>query len=209
MPLIGVSRPRVALYSNNNGVVSYSQGRLMGKAVEMNADINYASNNDFYADNAIDETDHEFSDGTITARTNNLLQEVSAMLLGLENKELSGDDAIDGITDTGIQENIYNNKQSTVYTGVSWIEMWKIAGVIRYKSIFFPKVAWAIPANAAQTKGSQIEWQVPEISGTIMRDDTTEQEWKRDAGMFTTEEQADTYCKAKLNITASTVQVGS
>ena len=205
MPLIGVSKPRIALYANNNGVVTYSNGMLMGKAVEMSADVNYSGNNDFFADNALDETANEFSDGTITAKTNNLSQNVCQKILGLDTQELTGTAAIDGVTDTGIQENIYNNKQTTVYTGVSWVEMWRIGGQTLYKGIVYTKVAWNIPANAATTKGAQIDWQVPEITGKIMRDDTADQNWKRDAGMFTTEDQADTYCRARLNIQASAV----
>lgn len=205
MPLIGVSRPRVALYANNNGVVTYSDGCLMGKAVEMNATINYSNGNDFYADNAIDEIDNNFTDGTLTARTNNLSQEVAKLILGLDSQELTGTAAITGITDENIRENIYNNKQTTTYTGVGWIEEWRIGGQTLYKGVVFCKVAFNIPANAATTKGASIDWQVPEISGTIMRDDTTDQNWKRDAGMFTTEEQADTYVKARLNIQASAV----
>lgn len=206
MPLIGVSKPRIALYANNNGVVTYSDGMLMGKAVEMSADVNYSGNNDFFADNALDETANEFSDGTITAKTNNLSQDVCQKILGLDTQELTGTAAIDGVTDTGIQENIYNNKQTTVYTGVSWVEMWRVGGQTVYKGVVYTKVAWNIPANAATTKGAQIDWQVPEITGKIMRDDTSDQNWKRDAGMFTTEAQADTYCKNRLNIQASAVQ---
>ena len=58
----------------------------------------------------------------------------------------------------------------------------------------------ADPADAATTQGESIEWQVPELSATIMRDDSATHMWKREA-TFTTEAQAEAYIKARLNIT--------
>ena len=41
----------------------------------------------------------------------------------------------------------------------------------------------------------------PEISGTIMRDDSAKHAWKKEA-TFTSEAQAEAYIKARLGITA-------
>ena len=56
--------------------------------------------------------------------------------------------------------------------------------------------------HSATTQGETIEWQVPELTGTIMRDDSAAHAWKREA-MFTTEAQAETYIKDRLSIVAS------
>ena len=58
-----------------------------------------------------------------------------------------------------------------------------------------------VPSDAATTQGKTIEWQVPELSATIMRDDSANHIWKREA-TFTTEAQAEAYIKARLNITS-------
>ena len=42
---------------------------------------------------------------------------------------------------------------------------------------------------------------MPELTGTIMRDDTEKHMWKREA-TFTTEAQAEAYIKARLGIAA-------
>ena len=50
-------------------------------------------------------------------------------------------------------------------------------------------------------QGETIEWQVPELTATIMRDDSAKHRWKREA-TFTTEAQAEAYIKNRLSITA-------
>ena len=60
---------------------------------------------------------------------------------------------------------------------------------------------FSVPSDAATTQGETIEWQVPELTATIMRDDSATHMWKREA-TFTTEAQAETYIKDRLNITA-------
>ena len=58
----------------------------------------------------------------------------------------------------------------------------------------------AVPNDAATTQGETIEWQTPQLTGTIMRDDSAKHAWKREA-TFTTEAQAEAYIKARLSIT--------
>ena len=62
------------------------------------------------------------------------------------------------------------------------------------------KVMFSVPNDSATTQGESIEWQTPELSATIMRDDSTNHMWKREA-TFTTEAQAEAYIKNRLNIT--------
>lgn len=64
MATIGLSKPYYAVYNNASGTVSYSNGAVMGKATEANIEIETSDDNNLYADNAIAETDRQFTGGT-------------------------------------------------------------------------------------------------------------------------------------------------
>ena len=198
MATIGLSKPYYAVYANASGTVSYSGGAVMGKATEANIEIETSEDNNLYADNAIAETDRQFTGGTLTLSTDDLSQEVSKAILGLTEQAVG---TVDGITDEDVQELIYDDTQVTPYLGVGFIVKKVKNGVTAWRGIVLTKVMFSIPSDAATTQGESIEWQVPELTATIMRDDSATHMWKREA-TFTTEAQAEAYIKDRLDITA-------
>ena len=199
MATIGLSKPYYAVYANASGTVSYSGGAVMGKATEANIEIETSEDNNLYADNAIAETDRQFTGGTLTLSTDDLSQEVSKAILGLTEQALTD---ITGITDEDVKELIYDDTQVTPYLGVGFIVKKVKNGVTAWRGIVLTKVMFSIPSDAATTQGESIEWQVPELTATIMRDDSATHMWKREA-TFTTEAQAEAYIKDRLDVTAS------
>lgn len=199
MATIGLSKPYYAVYSNTGTAVTYASGAVMGKATEANIEIETTDNNNLYADNAIAETDRSFSGGTLTLSTDDLSQEVSKAILGLREQALTD---ITGVTDEDVSELIYDDQQVTPYLGVGFIVKKMVNGVTMWRGIVLTKVMFSIPADAATTQGESIEWQVPELTATIMRDDTATHMWKREA-TFTTEAQAEAYIKNRLGITGT------
>lgn len=199
MATIGLSKPYYAVYSNTGTAVTYASGAVMGKATEANIEIETTDDNNLYADNAIAETDRSFSGGTLTLSTDDLSQEVSKAILGLREQALTD---ITGVTDEDVSELIYDDQQVTPYLGVGFIVKKMVNGVTMWRGIVLTKVMFSIPADAATTQGESIEWQVPELTATIMRDDTATHMWKREA-TFTTEAQAEAYIKNRLGITGT------
>ena len=199
MAVVGVCKPYYAKYANNGGTVSYSDGGIIGKAVEVSADIETADSNDLYADNAIAESEKTFSSGTLSLTTDDFEQEASRAVLGLKEEAITG---IDGVTDTSVKELIYDDDQQTPYLGVGIIIKKIKGGVTKWRALIFTKVQFAVPSDAATTQGESIEWQTAEISGTIMRDYSANHPWKKEA-TFTTEAQAEAYIQARLNITGA------
>ena len=197
MATIGLSKPYYAVYSAGSGTPTYASGAVMGKATEANIEIETSEDNNLYADNAIAETDRQFTGGTLTLSTDDLSQEVSKAILGLTEQAVG---AIEGVTDEEVQELIYDDTQVTPYLGVGFIVKKVKNGVTAWRGIVLTKVMFSIPSDAATTQGESIEWQVPELSATIMRDDSATHMWKREA-TFTTEAQAEVYIKDRLNIT--------
>lgn len=199
MATIGLSKPYYAVYANASGTVSYSGGAVMGKATEANIEIETSEDNNLYGDNAIAETDRQFTGGTLTLSTTDLSQEVSKAILGLKEQAVS---EITGVTDEDVQELIYDDTQVTPYLGIGFIIKKMVNGVTMWRGVVLTKVMFSIPADAATTQGESIEWQVPELSATIMRDDSATHMWKREA-TFTTEAQAEAYIKDRLDITGT------
>lgn len=197
MATIGLSKPYYGIYSASGTVVSYTDGAVMGKATEANIEIDTTEDNNLYGDNAIAEADRSFAGGTLTLSTTDLSQEVSKAILGLKESAITG---IEGVTDTSVKELIYDDDQSTPYLGVGFIIKKKVNGAYRWRAVVLTKVMFSVPADAATTQGESIEWQTPELSATIMRDDSATHMWKREA-TFTTEVQAEAYIKARLGIT--------
>ena len=197
MAVIGLSKPYYGIYSATGNAVSYANGAVMGKATEANIEIDTTEDNNLYADNAIAETDRSFAGGTLTLSTDDLSQEVAKAILGLTETAITG---IEGVTDTSVKEMVYDDTQNTPYLGVGFIVKKKVGGAYKWRAVVLSKVMFSVPADAATTQGESIEWQVPELSATIMRDDSATHTWKREA-TFTTEAQAEAYIKARLNIT--------
>lgn len=198
MATIGLSKPYYAIYAEAGGVVNYSDGAVMGKATEANISIETTEDNNLYGDNGLAETDRRFANGTLTLSTTDLSQEVSKAILGLTEQAITG---IDGVTDTSVKELVYDDAQVTPYLGVGFIIKKKVNGVYKWRGVVLPKVMFSVPEDAATTQGESIEWQTPELTGTIMRDDSATHVWKKEA-TFTTEAQAEAYIKARLGIAA-------
>lgn len=196
---IGLSKLYISKYSNSGTTVTYSDGILAAKLVSADIAVDTADNNDFYADNAIAETDRQFTGGTITVNTDDLSQATAKMLLGLAESEITG---ITGITDTGVKELIYDDDQNTPYVGIGMIIKKMVNAVIKWRAVILRKAMFDIHADSAETQGETINWQTPELSASFVRDDTAKHAWKSEA-TFTTEAQAEAYIKARLGITAS------
>lgn len=203
MATIGVSKPYFALYGATGNTVSYSNGGVLGMATEVDVSIESSENNNLYADNGIAEADRSFTGGTLTVSTDDLSQEVSKMILGAKEAALT---EIEGITDEDVSELIFDDDMSVPYLGVGFIIKKQKNNVTKWRAVVLTKVMFAVPSDSATTQGESIEWQTPELTATILRDDSEKHMWKREA-TFTTEAQAEVYIKSKLNITGATAAV--
>ena len=197
MATVGLSKPKYAVYTADNGTVTYNDGGVLAKAIECSIEINSTEDNNLYADNGIAESVRMFANGTLTLKTDDLTPEVSAAILGLHTQSVG---TIAGVTDTNVNEIVYDDRQVTPYLGIGMIVKKIKNGVTMWRGIVLPKVMFSINSDSATTQGESIEWQTPELSATIMRDDTANHQWKREA-VFTTEAQAEAYINSKLNIT--------
>ena len=129
MAIVGCSYVKGGIYNNNNGTVTYSNQTVIAKLVHMQLSLDDQDDNDFNADNTVDETDSQFGGGTYELKTNDLTDEMSALILGLQTNTLTG---ITGVTDVGVKEVIFDERQNTPYMGIGNVVKHKRGGTYFY-----------------------------------------------------------------------------
>lgn len=193
MAIIGCSYVKVANYANSGTTVTYTNPAIIAKLVRMSITLDSGSENDFYADNAVDETDNAFGGGNLEIETNDLTTEASKLILGVASASLS---SISGVTDDDVEEIIFDDRQITPYLGFGAVIKHKRNGAYVFTGVVLPKIMFNIPEDAAETQGQSISWQTPTLSARIMKDDSAYHAWKMKA-TFSTESQAIAYVNAK------------
>lgn len=196
MATVGLSKPYFALYENSGTAVTYSEGQVIGKAVELSMELEGQEPNALYADNSIAESASMFSGGTLTIKTDDLLPAPLSKALGLTLQTISNTN----ITTPSAQEIVYGNAQSVPFVGFGAIVKKIQSGATKWMAVIWPKIQFQTPGLSAVTQGETIEWQTPELTATIMRDDTATANWMRTA-LLDTEADAETYIKSFLSIT--------
>lgn len=195
---IGLSKPMYAIYDMSTGVPTYKDGGILAKAIEVSIDVESGDDNVLYADNGVAEVASVgFTGGTFTLNTDDLSDEVSKVILGLKSEPITG---IEGLTTTGATELIFDDTINSPTLGLGFIIKKMVGGTLKWRAVILTKVVFSIPSTAATTQGDSIEWQTPELSGTLSRDDTPTHRWKMEA-TFDTEADAELYIRTRLSIT--------
>lgn len=191
MVTTGFSKPYIAKYSENAGVVTYSGCMVLGRGVSVDISINTASENNFSADNRIAETQSgQMVSGTATITIDGLEEDAATMALNLgtpSTVEIPGDSEPTEVTMLD-----YAAEMSPPYLGFGYVWRTQMEGVVSYRAVILTKIQLSIPGDSAQTEDNgQINWQTQELTGTLMRDDTEKPKWKRVSAPQTTEAAAE------------------
>jgi phi13 family phage major tail protein len=151
-----------------DGVVTgYAGVQQMGKAISASFEQTEPNDNPLYANNGIAEKDgHSGSGGTLNLTLDRLSQAAAADLYGLTLK--TSNVAVAGTTVVGSGFD-YSGDEQSAPVGVAFIR-WCQENNDRNKHevVLFRNVSFSFPKIEAQTMGDQIEWQTPEIVGTVI-----------------------------------------
>ena len=153
-----------------NGVVTgYAGVQTMGKAISASFEPSTPDDNPLYANNAVAENDSSgASGGTLALTLDRLTQEAAADLYGLtvEDVEVTvGDTPGTQVEGTALK---YTGNEQSAPVGVAFIRQNQVDGVRNHEVILYRRATFSMPADSAQTMGESIEWQTPEIEGTVM-----------------------------------------
>ena len=184
--ITGFSKPYAAIYNNADGVVTYSGAQPLGRGVNVNLAPESSDDNKFYADNvAAESASGVFTGGTITLTIDGFLTETRRKFFGLPEADADG-----WIAD--------GDSASAPYVGIGYLVRYMEDGITTYVPTVVAKSKLGLPAEAANTQEAEIDWQTTEISGSLMRDDTSNHNWRFIGKEYSTEEDAEAALVAKL-----------
>lgn len=176
-----------------DGVLTgYTGANQMGKAISATFEPTETDDNPLYANNGIAERDASASSGgTLSLTLDRLSEDAYADLFGLTKTTVNvpltpGGQA--GVTGSGFD---YAGDELSAPVGVAFIR-WAQEDNNRehHQAVIFSYVTFTAPSDEYQTKGESVEWQTPEIEGTVSGSAVTgAKPWKR-VFDFTTQEAA-------------------
>lgn len=194
--LIGFSKPYVAIYSNTNGTTTYSDGQQLARGVSVSLEAETSDENIFYADNqAAEVAGATFTSGTATLTVDGLKDEARALIMGLPDPE-----SYTVTTGTNVDVYHYGDAQAIPYVGIGFIAMFQEDGVYSYQATILPKCKFNMDSLSANTKGEDIEWQTSELVANILRDDTTNHDWRYVTEELASEGAAEAYIKSLFSV---------
>ena len=187
--LTGFSLPYVALYSAAGNTVTYSSGQRLARGVSVSIEAEAEDDNIFYADNiSAESAPGIFTSGTATFTVDGL--------------KLAAEQLIMGIPAADSQGFIHYGESLTIpYVGVGFICRYMEDGATSYVPVILTKCRFVTPGIDASTATETIEWQTQELTASLLRDDTSNHDWKLVGGEQTTEAAAEAKIKAIFSIT--------
>ena len=190
----GFSKPYVALYTEENGAVVYTDGMPLARGVEVSVEPESSENNNFYADNQVSESDSgKFTGGTVTLTVDGLKTAAERLVMGVPAADESGWTS-------------YDDDQKIPDVGIGFIRRVMEAGKTYYIPYVLTRCTFAqIPISAA-TQEEEIDWQTEEVSATIKRAGVGKHQWRAIGERQDTEEAADEALRTKLGITESSTE---
>jgi len=196
--ITGYSKPYVALYANNNGTVSYSNGMPLARGVNVSISPETGDVENFHADNVIAESaGGMFTGGEVTLTVDGLKEIARKLVMGLP--------AATSVTVNGTSVDVYDydDRQAIPYVGIGFIVRYMENGVESFRPFVMTKCIFNQDGLDANTQEESIDFQTTELTATILRDDSTYHCWKRVAADQATEADAENVVKTLLGIALS------
>lgn len=181
MAYIGLARPTVAKLNEEDN--TYSDGFVCGKAIQIDITPQYAEGS-LFADNNKAEYDKEFKYADVTLNTSTM--------------PIAAHTVMFGHTVTEAEKSItFKSNDEANYVGMGVYVAEKVDGIKKYVGMWMHKVKFTEGAESYKTKGDNIEYQTPSITGQAIaiKDGT----WK-EVKTFNTETDAQDWLDIKAGL---------
>ena len=146
-----------------DGVLTgYSGAETMGKAISATFEPQDANANPLYANNGIAERDAAAAaGGTLNVTLDRLIREAMADLFGLTASTAT----VGEVTGEGFD---FTGNELSAPVGVAFVK-WSQENNSRahYQAVIFSYVMFSPGSDSYNTMGESVEWQTPELSGTV------------------------------------------
>lgn len=171
----------------DNAAATYGKGVTLGKMISVNLTPNY-NEASLFGDDAQAEYEKEFKDLDVSLNTTFLPTDAYSAMFGSTVTSGTGDESIKS-----------NVQDEAKYGGLGFVIGEKVNGAAKFWVIWLPKVKFAPPGGNYQTKGDNITWNTPSISGKGIADNLGN--W-REMESYATESEALAALKTKAGMTA-------
>lgn len=193
MAFIGLRYPVYAPITaeTSGSAITYGAGKVAGHAIQANLTMTRASN-PLYGDDVEIENDNSLTGMEISLGVDDLLDDVRSELLG----------EVQAGTE---QQPVYREvADSAPYVGFGYIRVRRKNGETKFQACWLHKVIFGMESEDTQTKGENIEWQTPTLTGRVMGVylDETGKAAFRDRATFDTEAAAKAWINGKAGISA-------
>jgi len=183
MPQIGLKYIHAARYNFENGAVNYTGRLKVGDAMTANIEPRN-SEGSLYAEDAKAEYIKLMVGGTISLGVKYIKDDAKELLFGMRasEREISytpaGASAATTVTVTG-----YKIGASDVgdYVGIAFYCLGMRDGAKKYYCFFVRKALFGPPGYSLQTKGENIQFATPTISGEFLMTDEEDQDFEETA----------------------------
>lgn len=155
-----------ATMGNDGNVASYTGVEQMGKAISASFEPNDAGDNNLYANNNIAETDSaSAAGGTLTLTLDKLTLDAYEDLFGVNKETVTVTVGGSSVTGTGFN---FDGTEASNTVGVAFIRQKQESNDRgHHEAVIYSAVTFMPPSEEGQTMGESIEWQTPEIEGTV------------------------------------------
>lgn len=183
MANFGLSKPYIAKY--DMATDKYSDCIKCGKAINTSVTPNYSSGS-LYADDIESEHVDEFTNANVTLGVDELPAKAGEIVFGHK------------IDEDGTE--ISNSNDSSNYIGYGFMTTLVIDGIKKYQACVILKVKFTEGENSYETKGGNITFKNPTLSGTATP--INNGDWRKKSKKFNTAEEAEKYIQDILGYKA-------
>ena len=203
--IVGFSNPYVAKYNNAGGTVTYTDGRRLARGVKVSLDVESSDDNDFYADDAVAESENgQFAGGKVNLTVDGLLAESEKFIAGLPEPETLPISVTINGEKVETQVKVYKHGKKAVppYLAVGFIVQYRSGGINTFVPYILTKAKFQTTKLEAATRENETSWQTQDLVAELHRDDTADNDWRWILEDQESKEMADAILRALLNVTA-------
>ena len=170
MPQFGLRGIKVAKYVNTEGVISYTNRQVVGKAMQANFELRRAEAR-LYAEDGLAEYMTSATGGTVSLGVAYIKDAAQKLMFGLIDKtrSITVEGTTSEVTGLGVSA-----KNEGVYVGIGFYCPAMMDGEKKFWCCRISKALFGPPSMSLQTKGETIVFNTPTTTGEMLMDDSDE-----------------------------------
>jgi len=192
MPQFDLRGIKVAKYVNTNGTITYTGGTSIGDAMNVDIQMKFAEGR-LYAESTLAEYMKLAVGGTISIAEKYIPDAAQKLMFGATE----GSRSVSSKTVKGLK---HSAKAEAANVGIAFYCPDMVDGALKYTCVFIPRCLFGLPGMRLQTKGENIQFSTPTVSGEFMADHSSAQNMLETA-TADDEATAIAWVKAVLSIT--------